>query len=177
MRVADSDGQQTSVGRRLILVIFRCKWSLKLCIFIIFFISMSSRESSEGKKPQIFLLIISILTQFLVDGENMGTIPVEEGLDLRGGSSIKRVLVFFRWGTQGDFITTHPLPSVKVKLFTESTGVLALEDKELGRVSPSSPLVTPPRDVRSGASVGRRRTQGEGQQEAVQMFWAAVSLL
>ncbi len=48
--------------------------------------------------------------------------------------TLKCLISFSRWDTLAEFETSHPLPCLKIKLLKESTGPLALDNKELGRV-------------------------------------------
>ncbi|VUZ51061.1 unnamed protein product [Hymenolepis diminuta] len=60
------------------------------------------------------------------------TIEVEGCPERQRTASVKAAKPI--WDTLAEFETSHPLPSVKVKLMKESTGALSLDHKELGRI-------------------------------------------
>ncbi|ELU11902.1 hypothetical protein CAPTEDRAFT_221270 [Capitella teleta] len=103
-----------------------------------FYTSLSKMDDHEDNEP--ILSKIDVVLNYTLEIVYC-TMEVEGGEKLQTDQAEASKPA---WDTQGDFTTQHCLPVVKVKLFTESSGMLSLEDKELGRVL-LHPTATSPR--------------------------------
>ncbi|EDV25343.1 uncharacterized protein TRIADDRAFT_23934 [Trichoplax adhaerens] len=59
------------------------------------------------------------------------TMEIEGGEKLRTDAALADKP---KWRTQGDFKSNQPLPVLKIKLYTENSSLISLDDKELGRL-------------------------------------------
>ncbi|KAL3315571.1 hypothetical protein Ciccas_005794 [Cichlidogyrus casuarinus] len=104
--------------------------------------SETSEDSSELNLNRLDIQLSFSIEIVVVQVKNLKCVPSNKmvycTMEVEGAEKLQTGMASAskpHWGTQGDFTINHPLPSVKVKLFAEASGLLTLDTgKELGRV-------------------------------------------